>query len=101
MKSADMKKLLKQSYAKKIEDVGEWKVDPTLSGQRVQVYKHKDGKTAVVHRGTQGSEDLLTDARLLVGNTSGKRFKHAEKIQKEAKEKNTMIAKEKDIAIPT
>ena len=40
MNSSDFKKLLQASYSGKIEDVGNWIIDHTLSGQRAQVYQN-------------------------------------------------------------
>ncbi len=41
----------------------------------------------VVHRGTQGLNDWMTDARMFFGDTKNKRFKHAKNIQQRAEEK--------------
>ena len=88
MKSSELKRLLKASYAKQNKNIGDWHVDPELSGQRARVYKHhKTGEVAVVHRGTKGVHDVITDFRLLLGDRSGQRYKHAEKIQDLAEKK--------------
>lgn len=88
MAIGDVKKLLKSSYNKKPSDINGFKIDKSLSGERVQVYTDKDGRAYVVHRGTQGFQDVLTDVKMLFGKTkSQKRFKHAEKIQREAEAK--------------
>ena len=40
--------------------------DDSLSGTREQVYHNNDtNKTIVAHRGTQGVQDWITDAKLL------------------------------------
>jgi len=84
----DMSDLLAASYDKKIHDVGDFKIDRQLSGQRVQVYYNpKTGQAVVVHRGTAGMHDWITDARMLFGDKKSKRFKHGEKVQKEAEQK--------------
>lgn len=87
MKIGDVKKLLKSSYNKP-DDVNGYTLDKSLSGKRVQVYTDENGKAYVVHRGTQGVQDVLTDVKMAFGNVKGqKRFKHAKKIQKEAEKK--------------
>lgn len=84
----DMSDLLDASYDKKIHDVGDFKIDRQLSGQRAQVYYNpKTGQAVVVHRGTAGMHDWITDARMLFGDKKSKRFKHGEKVQKEAEQK--------------
>lgn len=84
----EMSDLLAASYDKKIHDVGDFKIDRQLSGQRAQVYYNpKTGQAVVVHRGTAGMHDWITDARLLFGDKKSKRFKHGEKVQKEAEQK--------------
>ena len=88
MNSLDFKKLLQGSYSGKIEDVGDWKIDHSLSGQRAQVYENsKTHKIVIVHRGTASIQDWVTDARMALGDTSGERFKHAERIQRAAEKK--------------
>jgi hypothetical protein len=85
--AGDMRKLLKQSYGDTLEDIDDYKVDTKLSGQRVQVYQHEPMKKAVVvHRGTKGAADVLTDLGLAVGYR-GNRFDHGLKVQKQAEAK--------------
>ena len=44
----DLKNLLNASYETTPQDVGDWKVDKSLSGQRVQVYQNdKTGQVVV------------------------------------------------------
>ena len=87
----DLKGLLKQSYNSKTpKDYKDYEVDRELSGQRVQVYKKKGSdEVFVVHRGTQGIHDWGNDLKALAGYDISKsdRFKHAEKIQKQAEKK--------------
>lgn len=88
-----VRKLLRDSYKyykgrKKHTPVPEgYKLDTKLSGKRVQVY-HKDDekKQIIVHRGTKGFQDILTDVKLATGflKTSN-RYKHAKKISDQAK----------------
>ena len=65
--------------------------DDSLSGQRVQVYNKPDTKqTVVVHRGTKGFQDIVTDAKLafapgLYKNST--RYQHAKDIQQKAEKK--------------
>lgn len=84
---------LKQSYSKELDDVGTFKVDRSLSGQRAQVYNDPNtGETKVVHRGTNSLTDWITNTRYLLGNTTGKRFQHADKIQRQAELKYGKIS---------
>lgn len=88
MKVGDVKTLLKSSYSKKSGDIDGFTLDKELSGKRVQVYTDADGKAYVVHRGTKGLPDVLTDIKMALGQTkSQKRFKHAKKIQQLAEQK--------------
>jgi hypothetical protein len=85
-----IKEFLKQSYNKKLQNIGDYDVDHTLSGQRVQVYKHKySPQTVVVHRGTKGLQDVYNDMKYALGMdiTNSKRLKYANDIQKKAEEK--------------
>ena len=65
--------------------------DGSLSGQRVQVYNKPDTKqTIVVHRGTQGFQDVLTDIKLAFHPSlymKSNRFQHAKAIQEQAENK--------------
>ena len=85
-----IKEFLKQSYEKKLQNIGDYDVDNSLSGQRVQVYKHKySPQTVVVHRGTKGIQDVFNDVKYALGmNISNtKRLKYANDIQKKAEDK--------------
>lgn len=88
-----MSDLLAQSYETKNKkkrrlQVDGFHIDPSLSGERVQVWYNPTTKQAVVvHRGTASFQDVMTDARLFFGDKSGKRFRHAENIQKKAEAK--------------
>lgn len=88
MALGNVKKLLKSSYNDTQNDIENYKLDKTLSGKRVQVYTDDKDKAYVVHRGTQGLQDIMTDIKMTFGNVKGqKRFKHAKKIQQEAEAK--------------
>ena len=79
--SNHLKDLLKSTYSKKKEDIGDYKVDKKLSGLRAKVYTNKEtGKNIIAIRGTKGIHDLITDGHLLLGNKNTKRFKHAQKV---------------------
>ena len=81
-------KVLKASYQKKNEDMNGYVVDKELSGQRVKVYHHPtENKTLVVHKGTASIQDWGTNLAMTFGIKTGKRFKHAKKIQKQAEAK--------------
>jgi len=87
----DLKGLLWQSYeSDPPKDYKDYEVDKSLSGERVQVYVKKGtNEVFVVHRGSQGITDWGNDLRALSGYdiNHSDRFKHAEKIQKEAEKK--------------
>ena len=88
-----MSDLLAQSYEtknkkKRKTEIDGFHIDPSLSGQRVQVWYNPTTKQAVVvHRGTAGLNDWMTDARMFFGDTKNKRFKHSKNIQQQAEEK--------------
>jgi hypothetical protein len=84
----EIKNLLKLSYDKRLVSYKNFKLDPTLSGQRVKVYYNdKLGKAIVVHRGTQGVQDMVTDAKSALGFDESNRIKYAEEIQNKAQKK--------------
>jgi hypothetical protein len=86
----DIQKLLKNSYQAKPGDIDNWILDKSLSGKRVQVYKHRNTSQAVVvHRGTQGAKDWATDLYYATGGDpkNTRRFQHAADIQKKAESK--------------
>jgi hypothetical protein len=92
MKEKKLHSFLKNSYAsEKRKKIRGYAKDDALSDDWVQVYtknKGKKKKTVVVHRGTKGLDDVLTDIRLGLGtykNTN--RYKHALKIQRDAEAK--------------
>jgi len=89
--AGDIQKLLKNSYQiPPAETVGDFVLDKSLSGRRVQVYKNRNTPQAVVvHRGTQGVKDWATDLFYATGGdtTQTNRFKHAADIQKKAESK--------------
>lgn len=61
-------------------------MDKKLSGKRVQVYhRDADKQQLVVHRGTQGFQDIVTDIKLATGLLkTTNRYKHSKKIANEA-----------------
>jgi hypothetical protein len=87
-----MKDLLKKSYDSQLNDYNDFVVDRSLSGRRAQVYHNPNTKqTIVVHRGTQGARDWVTDLQYgLYGSKRAmnlRRFQHANRIQQEAEHK--------------
>ena len=87
LSAKDTKDFLKSSYSKELKDINNYKIDKSLSGQRVQVYHNTtNNKTVVVHRGTASIQDWGTNLSMTLGH-KGKRFNHAKKIQKQAEEK--------------
>ena len=87
----DIQQFLSASYSKNPpQQIANFIQDPTLTGQRVQVYcDPSTGQAVVVHRGTQGIHDWGNSLKYALGfdmiNT--KRFSHALKIQKAAEQK--------------
>lgn len=83
-------KLMENSYEgdKRKSIIDGYKLDESLSGNRAQVYYNDDDKKSViVHRGTSGAKDIVTDALYATFGVKTKRFKHGEKIQNKAIEK--------------
>ena len=86
--TSQVKKFLTASYDHKAKVPEGYSKDKSLSGKRAQVYKSNNSDdTIVTHRGTKGIHDMITDVKLVFGNKKTKRFKHGEKIQKQAEEK--------------
>ncbi len=85
--ASDIKNLLNKSYDKNPESYGDYEVDKSLSGQRVQVYYNPLIKKAiVVHRGTASIQDWGTNLWMAFG-IKGKRYNQAKKIQNAAEAK--------------
>jgi len=86
--SSVVSSFLENSYSNKqkrsIEGFGR---DDSLSGKRVQVYRDNNGKAVVVHRGTAGMHDMVTDLKMSLGFKNSKRLKHSKNIQKQAEAK--------------
>jgi hypothetical protein len=87
---------LNNSYLepKKQKDIGNYKLDKSLSGQRVQVYHDPvDNKTTIVNRGTKKTslQDVGSDIKLAFSGynsiKNNKRITHAKKVQEQAKAK--------------
>ena len=86
----DLKPALDNSYSKtKVKTgFGDFQVDPDLTTKESQTYFNpKTGQALVVHRGTQGLRDVFTDIAYTATGYKGKRFKDANKIQKQAESK--------------
>jgi hypothetical protein len=85
----DLTQLLYKSYEKTPVDHENFKVDPTLSGQRVKVYHNQDTNQVVIaHRGTSDLNDWYTNLRYsLLNDTSSKRFEHSKNIEQQARKK--------------
>jgi len=85
-----LKNVIKNGYAKKKDDnIDGYKLDDSLSGNRVTVLHNPDtNHTIVNHKGTASLNDWWTDLKLgLFNDKSGARFQHSKKIQKEAEDK--------------
>ena len=90
LSAKDLKALIDQSYNKKNEDYGDFKVDSGLSDPEVKVFKNdKTGQVVVAHRGTYSLGDLYLDGQYALGrNISGsRRYKHSADIQSKAEDK--------------
>jgi len=85
----NLKQILKKSYNQKEKTPEGYTLDKDLSGKRNQVYTDNNNNVIVSTRGTQGIHDLITDAKISLGfkPKSLQRYKHAEKIANQAREK--------------
>lgn len=89
----NLKDLLEASYGNKkseeeLKNKG-YKKDESLSGKRVKVFVDDQDNVNVVHRGTKGFKDILTDAYISFGGDVKKtdRYKFSKKVADEAREK--------------
>jgi len=87
-----LKEFLENSYSKKQKDnINGYQRDNELSGQRAQVYNNpQTNKTYVIHRGTSGLQDILTDFKLTFFPDlylQSTRYNHAKDIQEQAQKK--------------
>jgi len=87
-----LRDFLSNSYKKQqAQSLDGFTRDDSLSGQRAQVYHNSStNQTYVVHRGTQGLQDILTDFKLAFFPSlymSSARFQHAKDIQQKAETK--------------
>ncbi len=89
IKIKTLKKVVSNGYKKnKEEELDGYKLDNQLSGSRVQVYHNiADNKTIINHRGTSGINDLITDFKMMLGNSNNKRFNHGKQITDKAIDK--------------
>jgi hypothetical protein len=90
LSARDLKGLIDQSYNKKNEDYGDWKVDKGLSDKEVKVFRHdKTGQVVVAHRGTYSAGDVFLDAQYALGHdiSNSRRYKHSADIQRKAEAK--------------
>lgn len=83
-----LKSVLKTTYDTKAKLPSTITKDTKLSGKRVSVYNDTESsKTYIVHRGTQGIKDWVTDFAMAMGYEGGKRFNHSKKIQEQTEKK--------------
>lgn len=88
-----LKSILKSSYnRKKTGDVEGYTLDKELSGRRVKTYiDNATGEVVMVNRGTQGFQDMVTDAKLFFVPKSQlksmKRFQYADNMLKKIEDK--------------
>ena len=86
--SKNLKKMLAGTYDKRNKDIGDFKIDKSLSGKRAKVwYNDKNGQSVTAHRGTANLKDWGTNVGMAVGYEKGNRFKHANKVQKQSEKK--------------
>jgi hypothetical protein len=63
-------------------------LDKSLSGQRAKVFVDDEtGQAYVAHRGTKGTQDYITDAKLMMGIKDSKRLEHGKQVRKQAEAK--------------
>lgn len=78
--------LLKKSYDENRGNVGDFVIDNELSNKSAQVYHNtKTGENVIVHRGTKGNADILSDIKYALGYNPD--LKMRENTQKRAEEK--------------
>jgi alpha-beta hydrolase superfamily lysophospholipase len=84
-----MSDLLYQTYHRDRNQVGKFKVDKSLSGQRATVYHNpNNGRAIVAHKGTQSATDWTTNAASIFGlDKYTPRYKYAQEIQNKAEDK--------------
>ena len=90
LSARDLKGLIDQSYNKKNEDYGDYKVDKSLSDAEVKVFRNeKTGQVVVAHRGTHSLGDVYLDTQYALGRdiTGSRRYKHSADIQRKAEDK--------------
>ena len=86
----DLKTALDKSYSAKSVKEGfvDFQVDPSLTTRETQTYVNPNtNQVLVVHRGTASMSDVFTDLAYSSTGYKAKRFKEAEKIQKQAEAK--------------
>lgn len=88
-KGIPLEEVLKRGYKSRLNNIGGYEVDKTLSGKRAQVYHNKElNKTIVNHTGTNSANDWITDLKFGLGlEKSTTRYKHAKNIQQQAEKK--------------
>jgi hypothetical protein len=84
---AKIRTALKQSYNKdKVKkSIDGYEFNPKLSNREAQVYNNPTtNHSIVVHRGSQGFNDYMTDAAYITTGYKGDRFKNSSKVQRDA-----------------
>jgi hypothetical protein len=92
LSASDLKGLLGASYDPKIDKVGDFHLDKSISSKTSKVYFNKNtGQAVVAHMGTQGILDWGNNAIYALGGDKAykmtSRYKEAEKVQKKAESK--------------
>lgn len=81
--------LLHNTYHRDEKQVGKFKVDKSLSGERVTVYHNpNNGRAIIAHKGTQSATDWATNAASLFGlDKYTPRYRYAQDIQNKTEAK--------------
>ena len=90
--AAELKDLLGASYDPKIDKVGDFNLDNTISSGTSKVYYNQNtGQAVIAHRGTAGISDWGNNAVYALGGKMAykltPRYKEAKKVQDKAEEK--------------
>jgi len=83
-----LRQFIQESHKSDMSDVGDYKIDKSLSSKWVKVYYNAGKKQCVVvHRGSSDGSDAWVDTKLLFQQKNNERFKVSEQTQKKAEKK--------------
>jgi len=84
----NLRLFIQESHKSDMNDVGDFKIDKSLSSKWVKVYYNPINKQCVVvHRGSSDSSDAWVDTKLFFQQKNNERFKVSESTQKKAEKK--------------